>query len=241
MRTTALPSLLEALAYNLSQRNPSAQLFELAMTYQPRAGELPDERPKLVLGGYGDEMDFFSLKGCVETLLDTMRVKSVQYAARNDHPSFHPGRCASLIAGGAELGVFGEIHMSVQERLDADKKLFACELDFLTLMAAASPEESYAPLPRFPAAQRDLALVCDASVPAAELIGAITSSGGKLLRACSVFDVYTGSHIPAGKKSVAFSLTYRADDRTLTDEEVDASIKRVLKTLHANFDAVIRS
>ncbi len=241
MRTTALPSLLGSLARNNSRRNQEAMLFEIAMTYQPRAGELPDERPKLVLGGHGGGLDFFALKGCVEKLLEVMRVNGVQYFSRTDHPSFHPGRCAEVRLGDNALGVFGEIHPEIQQRFDVDKKLYACELDFLSMLELSSPEAKYIPLPRYPSVSRDLALVCDESIPAAELIEAVKSSGGKLLRECAVFDVYTGSHIPTGKKSVAFSLLYRADDRTLTDEEVDASIKKVLKALHSRFEAVIRS
>ena len=238
MRTTALPSMLAALAANESSRNKSVRLFELAMTYTPGDSPLPLELPILVLGGYGG-MDFFSLKGAVETLLRTLRVEDAVFEPCSS-PSHHPGRCAGLNLGGHAAGVLGEIHPDVSASFGCSQRQYTAELDFLSLLAASTPEKSYRPLPRYPSIMRDLAVVCDASVPASELAAAMRRGAGPLLADCRLFDVYTGGSVAEGKKSVAFALELRASDRTLTDREADAAIDGALTELGASCGAALR-
>lgn len=238
MRTTAIPSLLDALSRNESVRLQTARLFEVAMTYHLREDTLPDERPMLVLGGYGD-MDFFSLKGAVETLMKSLRVKGGTFSTAKD-PVFHPGRCARLCVGDVPVGVLGEIHPAVSQAFDSSKRLYVAELDFLALLSVRAPEATFTPLPRFPAVTRDLAVICDATVMADRLSEAIRQGAGPLLVNCQLFDVYTGNQIAAGQKSVAFALTLRADDRTLTDAEADAAVQGALLSLRQDCGATLR-
>jgi phenylalanyl-tRNA synthetase beta chain len=238
MRTTPLPSMLETLSRNMSYRNQNVRLYELATVYRPMGETLPDERSILTLGAYG-KMDFFSLKGCVEALLGDLRVKDVTFEAVSGNSSYHPGRCAAISSGNTVIGVIGQIHPAVAKSCDLGET-YAAELDFMALIGCRAPEAKYAPLPRFPAVARDIALVCDAAVTVAALENCIRRGGGALLREVELFDIYTGSQVPEGKKSVAFSLKLRADDMTLTDEHADAATKKILALLEKELGAVIR-
>ena len=238
MRTTSLPSMLDILSRNASYRNEDVLLYEMAKVYRPIGEVLPDERLILTLGGYG-KIDFFSLKGCVEAVLSDLRVKDVRFEAVTDNPSYHPGRCAAVLSGGTVVGVLGQTHPEVEKNYDLGET-YTAELDFTALLGCRTPEGKYVPLPRFPAVTRDLALVCDRTVTVASLADTIRRGGGALLRSVALFDVYTGSQVPQGKKSVAFSLALRADDATLTDADADAVMKKILALLEKELGAVIR-
>lgn len=239
MRTTVLPSMLDILARNHNYRNKSARLYELGRTYFPREDGLADEPKVLSLGAYGG-MDFFTLKGAVEAILSSLRIAGVSYEALSDNPSYHPGRCARVLAGGKVLGIFGQIHPLVCQNYGVDEDLYCAELSFDTLWAERGPEAQYAPLPRFPSMTRDIAVVCGASVTVAALKDCIRRGANGLIKDIELFDIYTGSPIPAGKKSVAFNLTLRADDRSLTAAEADEDVKSVLALLESELGAVLR-
>jgi len=238
MRTTSLPSMLNTLSVNWGRRNADARLYELATVYRDKGELLPDERAVITLGAYGD-YDFFAIKGACETLLHELRVIDVRFAAAENNPSYHPGRAAEIFSGETSLGIVGQIHPAVAKNYGLNEA-YVAQLDFLLMLAHAAGESAYAPLPRFPAITRDLAVVCDISVTAAGLSKSINSSGGALLREAKLFDVYKGNQVPAGKKSVAFSLTFRSDDQTLTDEQADEALDRIIAALAADTGAVIR-
>ncbi|MDO4816298.1 MAG: phenylalanine--tRNA ligase subunit beta [Bacillota bacterium] len=241
MRTTVLPSMLEILTRNYNYRNQEAKLYELGRTYKLGGADgLAIEEKVLSLGAYGEKMNFFALKGLVEAILGSIRAKDVSYEACSDNPSYHPGRCAKVFAGDKLIGVFGQIHPLCAANYGVDAEFYCAELSFEALMAARGEDPTYAPLPKFPAVTRDIALVCDRGIPVAKLSKCILANGGKYLKGCELFDIYTGSHMAPDKKSVAFSLTMRADDQTLTDEHAESTIKAVLDALKAHFDAVIR-
>ena len=241
MRTTALPSMLEILAGNYKNRNTQARLFELATEYRPRGeGELPDEPQKLVLGAYGGKADFYTLKGAVEALLGALCVADYDVDACSEHYAFHPGRCAVLTCGGRELGILGEVHPAVCENYGIGTRAYAAVLDTAALLAVGQPEKTYHPLPRFPAVTRDLALLCDADLPVLTLEKAIRKASGKLLERVELFDVYTGSQIPEGKKSVAYTLTLRSAEGTLTDEQCDKVVRKVIAAVE-KLGAALRS
>ena len=240
MRTTALPSMLETLARNYSYRNSSARLYELATVYrQMENTPLTEESQMLLLGGYGG-MDFFALKGIVQAILSAFRVSAVCFAADDSNPSYHPGRCAVLSVGNVRVGTVGQLHPLVAGNYGIDISVFAAELDFTLLLGCRTPEAQYTPLPRFPAVSRDIAVVCDASVPVAVLEDCIGRGAAGLLKEVRLFDIYTGPPVPVGKKSVAFSLTLRADDRTLTDAEADADVRGILALLNKELGAALR-
>lgn len=241
MRTTALPSLLETLARNRNYRNKTAWLYELATVYRPAEGQdLADERVVLSLGGYGGGLDFFIFKGQIEALLAAMGICGVAFEATSDDGAFHPGRCARVLAGGMVLGKLGEVHPLVCANYEIDGTVYAAQLDLQRMIDARARETKYRPLPRFPGVTRDIAVVCDTDTAAAALIDCITRGSGGLLQSATLFDVYTGTGIPAGKKSMAFALTLRADDRTLTDVEADAEVSGILKCLQSELGAVLR-
>ena len=241
MRTTTLPSMLEILTRNYNYRNKAARLYELGRIYQ-LGGEdgLAVESKMLTLGTYGTNANFFGLKGLIEAVMKDIRAKDVHFEACADNPSYHPGRCATVWAGSDCIGVFGQIHPLVAANYGVDAEFYCAELALDELMLARGEDPVYTPLPKFPAVTRDIAVVCDISIPVARLIDCIMTSGGEYLKGCSLFDIYTGSHIAPGKKSVAFSLTMRSDDQTLTDDHAEETMKAVLTALEQSFGAIIR-
>ena len=240
MRTTVLPSMLEILTRNFNFRNKSASLYEIGRVYQKREDSLADE-PKIVsIGLYGQDVDFFRLKGIVETMLVSVTGKELRFVADRDNPSYHPGRCAKVFCGDVLLGTFGQVHPAVASNYGVDTELYCAELKFAEIFANRRPLPVYVPLPKFPSVTRDIAVVCSSDIPVGDLTSCILRSGGSFLKGCSVFDVYTGHHIAEGLKSVAFSLTMRADDRTMTDEDADNTVKAVLTALKEEYKAVIR-
>ena len=240
MRTTILPSMLEILTRNYNYRNREAALYEIGRIYRKRPDGLADE-PKIVsLGAYGPKMSFFVLKGWVESLLEDLGTATPHFVRESGNPAYHPGRCARVFVGETEIGVLGQIHPQTAANYGVDAELYCAELSFEALLQVKGELPVFKPLPRFPAVTRDIAVVCDASVPVGDMAEAILAGGGQYLKGCSLFDVYTGHHIAEGMKSVAFSLTMRADDQTLTDEHAEETVSRVLKLLKEKFNAVIR-
>ncbi len=241
MRTTIVPSMLEVLSRNYNNRNKAAALYEIGNVYIPKNGEqLPEEKQMVVMGMYGEDHDFFSLKGIVETLLKTLGIEDCEFTAKKDHPTFHPGRCATLSINGTLLGEIGEIHPIVLENYAIGTRAYVACLDMMVMFQNIAPEKGYRPLPKFPASTRDLALLCDDALPVSALQKTIQSAVGAVLEEISLFDVYRGAQVESGKKSVAYNLVLRAADRTLTDEEADAAMKRALKALKS-IGAEIRS
>lgn len=240
MRTTILPSMLEIIARNHSYRNKSARLYELGKIYLPREDGLADEPKYLSLGAYGDGVDFFSFKGSIETLLHELRITDVKYVACTDNDSYHPGRCARVYAGETYLGVFGQIHPLVAANYGMDTEVYTAELSFDAMYEKRGDIPVYQPLPKFPAVTRDIAVVCDEAVTVGALEESIRRGAKGLLKDVSLFDIYRGPGVAIGKKSVAFNLVLRADDRSLTGEEADEDVQSILAALKADHNAVLR-
>ena len=241
MRTVILPSMLDILARNYAYKNKGVKLYELGRIYLPVEGhDLPDEPKRLIFGTYGEHEDFFSMKGEIDALLASLNIPSATYVRDTENPSYHPGRCAELRIDGKKVGVIGQIHPLVAETYGIGAEVYAAELDFTLLQSMAGGERVFHPLPKFPAVTRDLALVCDESLTVGELESCITAAAGKLLRKINLFDIYRGVGIEPGKKSVAFSLELRADDRTLTDEDSVGVVNKVLEKLEAELHVKLR-
>lgn len=241
MRTVALPSMLEILSRNYNNRNGAAALFELAKEYIPtEPDKLPLEKNVLIGGLYGDNADFFTIKGIVEQLLERLSITEWDIAASAEEYSYHPGRCAVLTANGERLGVIGEIHPKVQENYEIGERAYCFSLDLDLMFQLAQSEKKYTPLPKFPAVTRDLALLCDDAIPVLELQKAIVRGSGKLLESIRLFDVYKGEQIEAGKKSVAFKLVLRSKEGTLTEESTSSVVKKVMQELE-KIGALLRS
>ena len=241
MRTIALPSMLEILSRNNAYHNKAAKLYEIATVYLPREGQvLPEEPKKLMLGTYGTAETFFTLKGELEAIFSGLRMKKAEYTAEKNDPSYHPGRCARITVDGVDIGVMGQVHPLVAANYGMDSEVFCAELDLTKMMGLLLPEPTYVPLPKYPAVSRDLAVVCNEEVTVAQAEKVIAAAAGKLLRDVKLFDIYRGVGVPTGKKSMAFSLELRADDRTLTDSDSEAVTSKVLKALEDQLGATLR-
>ena len=241
MRTIALPSMLEILSRNNAYQNRAVKLYELAKIYLPQENQLLPQEPKmLVLGTYGANETFFTLKGEVEAIFAGLRLEKARYEAVKDNPSFHPGRCARVSIGGVDVGVMGQIHPLVAQNYGIDTDVYCAELNFSQMMQLRLPDATYTPLPKYPTVSRDLALVCDEAVTVAQAEDVITAAAGKLLRNVKLFDIYRGVGVAEGKKSMAFSLELRSDERTLTDTDSEAVVRNVLEALKEQLGAVLR-
>ncbi|WP_028518929.1 phenylalanine--tRNA ligase subunit beta [Ruminococcus flavefaciens] len=262
MRTSTIPSMLDVLSFNYNNRNDKACLFEIAKEYLPAEVEkpfingdtlansgkqkhkynysLPDEPQRLTIGMYGGDADFYTLKGMVEQLLAELKIADVEYIRANDCDEFdekyalHPGRSAVIIKDGKYLGIMGEVHPDVQETYEIGVKTYVAKLNIPELMEAAADKITYQPLPKFPATTRDLSLLVDEDMPVAELEKAIKGAVGKILEKVTLFDVYRNDDMKKNsKKSIAYSISMRSHEGTLTDEQADGAMKRVLKALSA--------
>ncbi|MBS7223746.1 MAG: phenylalanine--tRNA ligase subunit beta [Clostridiaceae bacterium] len=247
MRTTVLPSMLDSLSHNNAHRNATASLYELGTIYTPvmengtvNADQLPHEEKILTLGSYG-RLSFFQFKGVIEALCRELNVEHVDFAADTENPSYHPGRCAKVYANETLLGVFGTVHPMVAKKYGFSAEVLAAELNMDALFACMNPVKLYQPLPKFPASTRDIAVLVDDAVPAASMQKAIERAAGSILENVKLFDVYKGKGIPEGKKSVAYSMSLRAADRTLTDDECDKAMKNAIEALEQQFGAALRA
>ena len=198
------------------------------------------EAQVLTLGAYGDGMDFFTLKGAVEAILKGIRARDVRFEPCAEDPSYHPGRCAYVYSGGDIVGVFGQVHPQAAKNFGVDGELYCAELSFDELLMAQGPDPEYAPLPKFPAVTRDIAVVCEEAVTVGALERAIRRGARGLLKEATLFDIYRGKNLGEGRKSVAFNLVLRADDRSLTGEEADEDVKSILAELEQDCGAVLR-
>ena len=241
MRTIALPSMLEILGRNNAYHNKAAKLYEIAKIYLPVESQpLPEEPKMLVFGSYGEKETFFKLKGELEAVFAGLRMKKASYTAEKNNPSYHPGRCASISIDGVEIGVMGQVHPLVAKNYGIDSEVYCAELSFTKMLGLRLPEPTFAPLPKYPAVSRDLALICDEALTVAQVEDVISASAGKLLRKIQLFDIYRGVGVPEGKKSMAFSLELRADDRTLTDSDSEKVVSNVLAALKEKLNATLR-
>ncbi len=241
MRTIALPSMLEILSRNNNYQNKAAKLYELAKIYLPEEGKaLPAEPKMLTLGTYGAGESFFTLKGELEAIFASLRTRKVSYTAVQNNPSYHPGRCAEVSIDGESLGYMGQVHPLVCKNYGIDKEVYCAEINFTKLLGLLLPPVTYVPLPKYPATTRDLSVVCDEALTVGQIQDTIQTAGGKLLRKVQLFDIYRGANLGDGKKSLAFSLELRAEDRTLTDEEAEQVMSKILKALAEKHGIALR-
>ena len=256
MRTILTPNMMEVLARNYSRNIDKVKAFEIGNTFMANMlneEELPDEQYSLCIGMYGKNEDFFSLKGIVEELLKVLGIKGAVFEAESEYGVYHPGRCARIAVPSGrqgaedadilydELGIMGEIHPDVAENYGMDGvRIYCCELMFDAIMRHADTDIVYTPLPKYPSTSRDIALLVDEDMAVGKIEEVIRKHGKKILENVKLFDVYRGKQVEEGKKSVAFTLTYRDKDKTLTDDEVAAVHNDVLNALKDKLNAVLR-
>lgn len=242
MRTTTVPEMMEVLATNYNRRVEEARLFELSSVYLPKSlplTELPYEKQVLTLGMYGNA-DFYEIKGVVEELLSILGIKGYEFIPEKDNPVFHPGRTASLMLDGKKVGTVGEVYPEVAENFEAPERTYMGIVDVEPLMEKAELMSKYKPLPKFPAVSRDIAMLVKDEVLVKQIDDIIRQRAGGILEDAWLFDVYKGKQVPEGIKSVAYSITFRAEDRTLTDEDVNKAMAKILEGLKTNLEAQLR-
>jgi len=241
MRTTSIPSMMEALTRNYSRNNQVVRLFELGRVYLPgeELEHLPEERNTITIGMYGNS-DYFHLKGIVENVMDTLGINKYEFKRESDNSSFHPGKTAALFIKGECAGVLGEIHPDVNEKFGIEERCYISELNLDILNKYADLDRKYTPLPKFPAVLRDIAMLVDDSILVKEIEDIIREKGGNMIEKVELFDVYKGKQIPVGKKSIAYSILYRSDSKTLTDEEVGKVHDKIVRSLEKVLGAELR-
>ncbi len=241
MRPTLSPDMLKTLSYNMNHSTPSVRLYEIAAVYDKHnvtSEGLPTETPTLCMGAYGDEMDFYAMRGAAEAVLLSRGVAyTVEPAAE---PYLHPGRSAVLKDGDTVYATLGEVHPAVRDAFDMPSRAVIAEIDLALLQKASVPLGQLTPLPRFPSVTRDLALVMEESVAVGPLMAAIRKAGGNLLEDARMFDVYRSEQLGKSKKSVAFSLIFRAPDRTLTEPDIVKAMEKIQRSCAYQFGAVLR-
>ncbi|AOZ78844.1 phenylalanine--tRNA ligase subunit beta [Clostridium pasteurianum] len=241
MRTTTVPSMMEALARNYSRNNEIVRLFEIGRVYIPaeEADKIPEEKNIITVGLYGNA-DYLDLKGVVENIIETLGIKNVNYEREIENPSFHPGKTAKVTVKNKVIGTLGEIHPDVSENYGVDTVCYIAEIDFDFIVENAVIERKYKPLPKFPAVTRDMALILDEDILVQSIEDIISKKGGNIVESFKLFDIYKGAQIEEGKKSVAYSITYRSEHKTLTDKEVDKAHGKILSTLEHVLGAQLR-
>ena len=252
MRTTLIPGLLSSARSNLHRQNLDLKLFELGRVFFPRqAEELPEEAASLggILCGRREEeswaqgkaeCDFFDLKGVLEGLFEGLGVSGLRFLPAPEVPFLHPGKSAAVWGGEEEIGVLGEVHPGVTERFDLKGKVFLFELNFEKVVSRMTERRKFTPLPRYPAVTRDLAVVVDESVAAGDLLRTLWQADEGWIKEIRLFDLYRGNPVPAGKKSLAFRLTYQKEDRTLTDREVNEFHQKLVEFLTRQYQGTLR-
>ena len=255
MRTILTPNMMETLARNYSRKIDKVRAFEIGNTFtasELNPDHLPDEEYSLCIGAYGKGEDFFTLKGVVVEMLRIFGIREPVFTAESEYGPYHPGRCARISAPASEklkavgieteeLGIMGEIHPEVAEHYGMKgERVYCCEIMFDALMRKAQTEIMYTPLPKYPSTSRDIALLVDEDLEVGKIEAVIRENGGDILESVRLFDIYRGKQVEEGKKSAAFSITYRDPEKTLTDEEVNKVHEGVLNALKDNLNAVLR-
>ncbi len=242
MRTTALPSMLDVLARNNNFSNENVRLFEDATVYIPseEADKLPAEKKVVTVGMYGNT-DFYAMKGIIENIIKVAGIEDAVYTACNTDPAYHPGRCAKVMTeGGIELGMFGQIHPLVAADYGFNQPVYCAAIDFEALWDNADLTIDYTPLPKFPATTRDFSFICADETEVGTVANVIKKAAGKLCEGVALFDLYRGTNIGEGNKSLAFRVTFRAPDRTLTVEEADKVAAKIIKDLEFKLGIKLR-
>ncbi len=238
MRTSMLPSLMTVASTNVRYRNLEARFFEIGRVFTPADGRLPNEEDVLGLCAYGEDENFYSVKGVIEEIFEGLSINA-SFVTQTQNKSYHPGRCADIVCGDTVIGTIGELHPSVCESYDIPFRVYAAEISMKMLFEYKGAERKYTPLPKYPSITRDLSLVCDESVTSDTIISVI-SKNAEYLESVSVFDMYKGEQVPKGKKSLSYKLVLRSADGSLTDEKADKTVNEVLKALE-KMDIVLRS
>jgi len=252
MRTTLIPGLMETARYNVSRKISNLKLFELKKVFLPQEGERLPREVKFLAGlAMGCDrsphwafssrsVDFYDIKGCVEDLLDNLQIEGATFGKANDVPYLHPGKASKVVLDHEILGILGEAHPQVVGHYEVQGPLYLFEMDFSKMVKWAGEGRRFQPLPRFPAVYRDLSVVVDKDLEVSRVVETIRTFDQPFVEEVTVFDIYQGPPIPGGKKGVSYRIRYQANDRTLTDEEVNRYHENLLSGLREVFQLDLR-
>jgi len=245
MRTTTLPSMLQTLAFNNSKKNQNVRLFEIARTYQNinnviEKNELPEEPKILTIGMYGDNVDFYVLKGYVENILNLVNIKKYEIMKETSHPTYHPGRTANIWIGKDKIITFGEIHPQVMENYDIKERVYIAEIQIDKITKYSKEGKKYETITKYPAVERDLAIIVDEDIESGNIEKLIQKNAKNILEEVKLFDLYRNEKLGENKKSLAYSLKFRSKDKTLQEDEVNETMKKIIETLEKQLKAELR-
>ena len=245
MRTTTLPSMMQTLSTNSAKKNKNVALFDISRVYRDVNGQIsegknPTEEMLVTIGCYGDNIDFYVLKGLVETVFKVSSVLRYEVISEKSNPSYHPGKTAKICIGKDVVATFGEIHPEVCENYDISTRVYVAEISVDKLVKYARVDKKYVEVPKYPAVERDIAMLVDEDIEVAQIEKIIVRKGKKILEEVELFDVYRNDKLGNKKKSIAYSLKFRAKDRTLTDEEINKTMEEIIAELEKTLGAELR-
>lgn len=245
MRTTTLPGILQSLSFNNSKKNKDVKLFEISRIYKNvnelvENDKLPMEENMLTIGLYGENIDFYTLKGIVENILSTNNLQRYDIKKEECNNSYHPGRTANILIGKDKIATFGEIHPIVAENYGLKSRIYVAEISIDKLTKYSKEAKKYIPVPKYPAVERDLAVIVDKDLESAAIEKIIVKRAKNILESVSLFDMYESEKLGVNKKSLAYALKFRSNERTLTDDEISETIQQIVSTLEAEINAILR-
>lgn len=245
MRPTTIPSMLEVIATNVNKKNKSVGLFDISRNYRNidkeiQKDEIPLEEKILTIGMYGDNVDFYSLKGIVENILEIISINKYEIEKETENQSYHPGRCANIKVGIDTIAILGEIHPQVLENYNIERRVYLAEINITKIVRYSKSNKKYTEVPKFPAVERDISIIVDEEVQVGEIEKIIIKKAKKILEKINLFDIYRNERIGSNKKSITYSLIFRDKNKTLTDEEINSIMQNIITELEKNLNAEIR-
>lgn len=245
MRPTTIPSMMQILATNANKKNQNVKLFDISRNYrnlnnEVENGEVPEQENILTLGMYGDDVDFYTLKGLIENVLEAVSVNRYDIVKETENGSYHPGRCANITVGKDVIATIGEVHPAVLENYGIEKRAYLAEVNVTKLVKYSRQNKKYVEVPKFPAVERDIAVIVDEKVEVGQIEKIITKKSKKLLESATLFDIYRDEKIGTNKKSVAYSLIFRDKKKTLSDEEINTAMENIISELEKVLGAELR-
>ena len=245
MRPTTVPSMMQILSTNNNKKNKQVKLFDLSRSYknvkqEVENGEVPLQEEILTVGMYGEDVDFYSLKGVIENILESINIAHYDVQKETKNASYHPGRCANLKVGIDVIGTLGEVHPEVLDNYDIKKRAYLAEINVTKLVKYSKANKKYVEVPKFPAVERDIAMLVDEKVEVGQIEKIVTKKAKKLLESMQLFDIYRDEKLGENKKSVAYALIFRDKNKTLSDEEINTVMNEIISELEKTLGAELR-
>ena len=245
MRPSTIPSMMQILANNANKKNQDVRIFDISRNYKNingkiEKGEVPLQENILTIGMYGKNIDFYVLKGIVENILESTYINRYDIEKEKENKSYHPGRCANMKVGKDVIATLGEVHPIVLEKYDIEKRVYLAEINVTKLEKYSRNNKKYVEVPKFPAVERDIAVIVDEEIEVGQIEKIIIKKGKKLLEQVQLFDIYRDEKLGQNKKSIAYSLIFRDPKKTLSDEEINTTMDNIIKELDKTLNAKLR-